>query len=149
MLQFKKELVRFFRRYYRFIMSAIFTVALFGEAERGAYDTIYQFSSLQQLVENLGHPPADSYGLYYAVQALMCHYQLLFFRVREEGFSSSDYLNGLHLLRQVEVQPKIGAICIPGVGSAGIIDATLQLCIALHCVVVTTEADLYDYFTER
>lgn len=129
-------------------MDEIFTVALFGEAERGAYNTIYRCTSLQQLAENLGNPPVHSQGLYYAVQALMCHYQLLFFRVKEEGFSSSDYLNGLHLLCQVQVEPKIGAICIPGVGSSGIIDAVLPLCFQLHCVLVTTEADLYDYLTD-
>ena len=48
-----------------------YNVALFGEAEKGEFRTAYFCQSLEQLEEALGHPPKESKGLTYAVQALM------------------------------------------------------------------------------
>lgn len=124
------------------------TIALFGEAEKGAFNTIYYCTTLQHLSYYLGNPPHDSKGLYFAVQALLYHNNLLFCRVKEEGYSASDYLNGLQLLEQAGHRAKISAICFPGVGSCGIISAASALCTAMHCVLVTNEADFYDYLTD-
>lgn len=122
-----------------------YNIALFGEAEKGEYRTTYFCKSLVQLVDNLGNPPPESKGLYYAVQVLLFQYNLIFIRVREEGFSVQDYFSGLKLLRNQNLIPEIAAICIPGVGSSEIIDATLPLCAVHHSIIITTEADLYDY----
>lgn len=125
------------------------TIALFGEAERGEYHTAYFCSSLQQLADYLGNPPDHSRGLDYAVQALHYHHNLIFFRVREEGFSSQDYFHGVHLLKSQNLHNSLAAICIPGVGSSEIIDAMCGLCIIYHSLLITTASDLYDYLTER
>lgn len=124
-----------------------YTVALFGEAEKGEYRTAYFCQSLEQLVDYLGHPPPESKGLYYAVQALLYHRNLIFFRVREEGFSEQDYFCGAHLLKKQSLIPDIAAICIPGVGNGEIIEAIVPLCAVYHSILITTEADLYDYLT--
>lgn len=125
-----------------------YTVVLFGEAERGEYQMAYYCDNLSQLVEHLGNPPPESRGLYFAVQTLLYHRNLLFFRVREEGFSHQDYLFGLSLLEKQKVIADIMAICIPGVGDSGIIQATMPICSLYHSILITTEADFYDYISE-
>lgn len=122
-------------------------IVLFGEAEKGEFRTAYYCQFLEQLVDYLGHPPKESLGLYFAVQALLFRRNLIFFRVREEGFSLQDYLAGLDLLIDQRAIPSIAAICIPGVGDAEIIHATLPICHQYHSILVTTEKDLYDYLT--
>lgn len=123
------------------------TIVLFGEAERGEYKTAYFCQTLPQLADFLGNPPPFSVGLYYAVQALLYRQNLLFFRVREEGYSQQDYLLGLHMLQEQHAVPHISAICLPGVGDMEIIHAMTPFCKAHHSVIITTEPDLYDYLT--
>ncbi len=125
-----------------------YTIAMFGEAEKGEYSTAYFCQNLPQLVDNLGNPPPDSNGLYYAVQALLYHHRLFFVRVQEEGFSIQDYLRGLHFLETRNLLSKIAAIAIPGVGDAEIIEAATPLCLAYHNILIISESDLYDYLTE-
>ncbi len=124
-----------------------FTIALFGEAEKGEYIIPYFCQSLPQLVDYLGNPPPDSRGLFFAVQALLYHRNLLFLRVREEGFSMQDYLKGVHLLEKMENVPHIDAFGLPGVGDGEIIDAVVPLCMNYHSILITTESDLFDYLT--
>lgn len=124
-----------------------YTVALFGEAERGKYRTAYLFSSLEELLQNVGNAPSNSRGLYYAVQALLYHYNLIFFRVEEEGFSIDDYHYGIQLLTAQQQISEIAAFLIPGVGNREIVAAVEPLCALYHSVLVMTEADLYDYLT--
>lgn len=123
------------------------TVALFGEAEKGDFQTPYFCKTLPDLVEYLGNPPPNSHGLYCAVQALMYHHNLIFLRVREEGFSYSDYLTGLKLLETQDLIAHIAALCLPGVGDTKIFEVVIPFCISHHSVMVTSEADLYDYLT--
>lgn len=123
-------------------------IALFGEAEKGEYKTAYFLESLSQLAEYLGHPPPQSFGLHCAVQALLYHRNILFFRVREEGYSFPDYLSGLHLLEIQDFSFHILAICLPGVGSGEIIHAMTPFCHSHHSVMIVNESDLYDYLTE-
>lgn len=124
-----------------------YTLALFGEAEKGDFCTAYYCQTLPQLEEYLGNPPPYSKGLFYAVQALLYHRNLIFFRVKEEGYSEKDYLLGLQLLQNQHVITQIAAICLPGVGNEEIIHAMIPICDRYHSIVIMTEADLYDYLT--
>ncbi len=122
------------------------TMALFGEAEKGEFQKAYYCKTLDQLLECFGNPPKASHGLDYAIQALLYQCPLLFFRVREEGFSEQDYFDGIRLLRAQEEIPDITAICLPGVGSCEIINAVVPICAFYHSILVISESDLYDYF---
>lgn len=125
------------------------TIALFGEAERGEYRTPYYCQTLPQLVENLGNPPPESHGLYLAVQALLFHRNLLFIRVKEEGYNHQDYLSGLHRLEAQDLFKQIAALCLPGVGDVEILQAVTPFCLVHHSIVITREPDLYDYLYQR
>lgn len=125
----------------------ILTIALFGEAEKGDFQFAYHFQSLPQLVDCLGNPPAQSKGLFLAIQTLLYRRDLIFFRVREEGFSVQDYMQGLKFFETPTLKDQIAAICIPGVGDREIIETTVTICKRLHSILITTESDLYDYLT--
>lgn len=122
-----------------------YTIALFGEAEKGEYQAAYYCNNLEQLMENLGNAPKNSKGLYFAVQALLYRRNLIYIRVEEEGFSLGDYYYGVNILKTQEAIPNISAICMPGVGNSEIIEAILPLCARYHSILVITESDLYDY----
>lgn len=124
-------------------------VFLFGEAEKGEFCTPFVCKSLPQLAETFGNPPEESLGLTYAVQALMFERELIFFRVKEEGFSTPDYMRGIRLLENKEVYQNLTAICMPGVGDAGIIGATNPICSMHKSLLIITEKDMYDYLTHR
>jgi hypothetical protein len=123
------------------------TIALFGEAEKGDYHTAYFCRTLSDLVDHLGNPPSESQGIHCAVQALMYERDLIFIRVKEEGFSAHDYMVGLRLLERQTLIPAISAVCLPGVGDEEIIDAGTMICHKYDSVLITAEADLYDYLT--
>lgn len=122
-------------------------VALFGEAERGEYQTAHHCRSLEDLAEFFGEPPPDSRGLHFAVQVLLYQRPLIFFRVPEEGFSRRDYLLGLEYLKGVREQLGLMALGLPGVGDAEIIEASMPICEQHRSLLIVTEADLYDYLT--
>ena len=124
-----------------------YAVALFGEAEKGEISVPYTLHSVAQLASSLGTPPEASLGLYCAVQALLYGHELLFFRVREEGYSESDYLYGLALLRSMELSHQLAAIVLPGVGSRAIVSATDAICQCRKCLLLMHPDDLYDYLT--
>lgn len=124
-----------------------YTIALFGEAERGEFQTAYYCQNLEQLDEFFGNPPANSQGLFYAVQALLFKRNIIFFRVTEEGFSLQDYLTGASLLEQQQLIHHLDAICIPGVGDPQVLNALQPLCVHYHSILISTEADFYDYLT--
>jgi hypothetical protein len=126
-------------------MENVHTLALFGEAEKGNFRTPHHIKSLPQVMESLGHPPPDSRGLFYAVQALLYNYQLIFFRVEEEGFSYQDYFFGLRTLEKEALFGGVDGIFLPGVGDSEIIDAVIPLCLHYQSIYMTSEADLYDY----
>lgn len=126
-----------------------YTMALFGEAEKGEFSKAYYCKTLPQLAEYLGNPPPLSRGLFFAVQALMFNREIIFIRVKEEGISHQDYLVGLNLLRNREVIPPITAVGIPGVGTGKLYEAVTNFCYLDHSVIVITEGDLYDYLTEK
>jgi len=125
-----------------------YTVATFGEAEKGDYSTPYFCRNLPELIDCLGNPPSHSHGLHCAIQALLYRRNLIFLRVREEGFSFQDYANGLKSLERSCLLPTITAVCLPGVGEHKILDLVDSLCLVHHHIILTNEADLYDYLVQ-
>lgn len=123
------------------------TMALFGEAEKGEFHTPYYCKTLDQLMDCFGNPPHKSRGLDYAIQALLYSCHLIFFRVREEGFSEQDYYDGIKILKERLEILDIMAICMPGVGNADIISAIVPICEIYHSILVISECDFYDCFT--
>ena len=125
------------------------TIALFGEAEKGAYKTPHILSKLPQLVDYLGNPPGDSEGLFFAVQAILYNRDIIFFRVAEEVFSRLDYFNGLKFLGDREKVKNVTALCMPGVGDSEILAATEQVCHIHKSLLITNQKDLYDFLTSN
>jgi hypothetical protein len=125
----------------------IYTIVLFGEAEKGEFRTAYFCQDLIQLDEFFGHPPPHSQGLYYAVQALLFKRNLIFFRVLEEGFSIQDYLVGVKLLKQQQQISQLDAIGLPGVGNPEVLNALQPICEQYRSILLTNGADFYDYLT--
>ncbi len=126
-----------------------YTIAVFGEAERGNFQTAFFCQNLEQLESNFGNPPKNSVGLHFAIQTLLFDRNLIFFRVKEEGFSTSDYLHGLHQLETQYLFSSLKAIGMPGVGNRQILGASEAICEAHKSLLITSEADLYDYLTDR
>lgn len=121
------------------------TIALFGEAEKGAFKMPHSVSQLSQLVDILGNPPGESEGLFFAIQAILYNRGVLFFRVAEEGFSRIDYLNGLKCLEK-EGKP-LTALCLPGVGDPEILAASEPICHMHKSLLITNQKDFYDFLT--
>lgn len=123
-------------------------IFLFGEAEKGAFCTPHFLQSLPQLAATFGNPPEQSDGIYYAVQALLLEKELVYYRVKEEGFSVKDYMQGIKWLEEQSAFTPLAAICMPGVGDPHIINATTKICTAQQALLITTEKDLYDYLSQ-
>lgn len=123
------------------------TIFLFGEAEKGAFCTPLRLKSLPELAETCGNPPPESLGILYAVQALLYERELIYFRVKEEGFSISDYMRGIKLLQNSTLFDNLAAICMPGVGDEEIIDLSTNVCSLHKSFLITGEKDLYDFLT--
>lgn len=125
-----------------------YTIALFGEAQKGEFHRAYYCRTLDELSDCLGEPPsADSKGLDYAIQSLLFQRGVLYFRVHEEGFSIQDYLSGLNFLENKQLFPDIAALCLPGVGNKEIIRATDPICSLYQSFLILSDKDLYDFLT--
>ncbi|MBS0620579.1 MAG: hypothetical protein JSS61_03870 [Verrucomicrobia bacterium] len=125
------------------------TIFLFGEAEKGDFCTPMICRSLPQLADHFGNPPEESLGISYAVQALLFNRELIFFRVKEEGYSIGDYMRGIQILESREGIRELAAICMPGVGDAGLIDAMTAICGLYRSLLITSDKDLYDFLTHK
>lgn len=123
------------------------TIFLFGEAEKGEFCSPKLCESVYQLAEKFGNPPEGSEGLPYGIQMLLYNRILIYFRVKEEGFSLPDYKQGLKMLKNQKGFPKLSAICMPGVGDADIIKRTIAMCFLYQSIFVTSQKDLYDLLT--
>lgn len=131
------------------VRKIMYRIFLFGEAEKGRFCTPHPIHQLSQLLETLGHPPGDSQGIHYAVQALLFQRELIFFRVEQEGFSREDYQRGMQLLEQEGKNMQLTAICLPGVGDRQILDPMTPLCLQLDSLLIIREGDLFDYLTSK
>jgi hypothetical protein len=123
------------------------TVFLFGEAEKGEFGIPLSCNSLSELLNSLGNPPTESQGMHFAIQTLLYKKELIFCRVKEEGFSKKDYMSGITQIRKRRLESSLQAIFIPGVGDQKIIEATMDICSLSQSLLVLTEKDLYDYLT--
>ncbi|BAA98987.1 hypothetical protein [Chlamydia pneumoniae] len=122
-----------------------FTVALFGEAEKGSYDTAYFCRSLVDLHNYLGD--VSSPGITLAIKTLLSDYNVVYFRVREEGYCVDSYFFGLHFLNTQATLKNIIAIGLPGVGNQHIIEASRSLCQKHNSLLLFFDHDLYDLLT--
>lgn len=122
-------------------------IFLFGEAEKGEFCTPFRLQSVLELSERFGNPPKDSIGVDYAIQSLLYDRELIFFRVREEGFSLEDYMRGVKLLYNHGDKMKISAVCMPGMGDMRIMEEIAPICMKLGIILILSEKDLYDYLT--
>ena len=118
---------------------------LFGEAEKGEFCSPSYCKSLEQLAAVFGEPPKESKGLYFAIQALLLGREVFFYRVQEEGFSSCDYHMGLSLLEKEARAPQIGALFMPGMADAKVIDRASTMCLQNKSLLVITAEDLFDF----
>lgn len=119
-------------------------IALFGEAEKGSFQNGTLCSTLLELEAVYGQPPAHAKGLLFAVQSLLFHYKLLFFRVEEEGFHTEGYLRGFKRLLESNLSQKLLGIGIPGTSDEIVLSAVEPLLIRHSPVLILTESDLYD-----
>lgn len=120
-------------------------IAIFGEAEKGQFLSSYQCKSLEELAHHLGDPPEDSKGLFLAVQTLLYNYDVLYFRVEEEGFSPNAYLHGLNYLQEQKIY--IEALAVPGVSDRKILERASCVCSLHQSILISSEIDLYDCLT--
>ncbi|NBO23628.1 MAG: hypothetical protein EBU93_00075 [Chlamydiae bacterium] len=124
-------------------------IALFGESQKGSYNTLIHIRSLIELSDHFGEPIGDSSAINLAIQALHFQKELIFMRVKEEGYSFSDYLKGIELLEKATIKINLVAICLPGVGHGEIIEETFKLCEKRGSLFIASPQDLYDYLTDR
>ena len=125
------------------------TVFLFGAAEKGAVCQPISLNSLEDLFNLLGNPPKESEGIQYAIQTLLSHRNLIYFRGAEEGFSYGDYMLGFKWLKKAPLRPHLSAICLPGVGDEDLIHGATSICLLHQCLLIVSEKDLYDYLTVK
>lgn len=128
-------------------MSKLMTLVLFGEAEKGNLCRGVFCRTLDQLIDVYGHPPPATKGLLLAIQSLLYGTELVYFRVREEGYSVEDYFEAIHQIEKSDWTTPISAFGIPGVGDNEIITALTPLCTLHHSLIITTQSDFYDYIT--
>lgn len=122
-------------------------VALFGEAEKGKFQDPYSCRSLKELFDHLGNPLEKSLSIAFAIQSLLLNYNVLYFRVHEEGFSKKDYMQGIKYLEKRKEQMQLSLIAIPGVGDKEIIAEISKICTSYNCYMLIQKEDLYDYYT--
>lgn len=115
-------------------------LVVFGEAERGEWHTPLHITNRADLFSRFGHPPPETRGIQSAIEAILYGHTVIYLRVREEGFSTSDYMQGCDYLASA---PSIKAACLPGVGSPDILARVRSVA----RIILTSQRDLFDYFT--
>ena len=119
-------------------------MALFAEAQKGSFEEGVEIYTPIELLHLFGHPPEDARGMVLAIQALHYNHPLLFFRVKEEGFSAPDYRAGLHWLEQ-KGPLHLRGVFAPGVGSLEILNPLFQFSQKQKVPLLTTEQDFFDF----
>jgi len=129
--------------------SSASTLALFGTSQKECHNPLHLYKSLLDLYMDFGEPPTDTEGLYFAIQTILYGKSILYFRVQEEGEGREEYLEGLHLLRNLSsTQLRIDALFLPKVSAHEIIDEGLAICKNHHGLLLMKEADFYDWATD-
>lgn len=121
------------------------TLALFGEAEKGLYDTAHLCHNVEEMYHYLGNKTTK--GLSLATQGINHGYDILYFRVKEEGYSLDDYFFGLQFLNTHINDLSLSALSLPGVGDLYVIEAARSLCQKYQCLLLVSDQDLYDLIT--
>lgn len=122
-------------------------IFLFGEAEKGEMCTPLRLSCPVQLFEKFGQAPENTIGIDHAMQTLLNQHELIFYRVKEEGFSREDYFRGVRLLADHGKKMNLSAICLPGVGDKEIIESLGLICLKIGALLILSSKDLFDYLT--
>lgn len=126
------------------------TIVLFGEAEKGDFETPHYCTDLESLFTLLGQPPEATQGLHFAVRSLLYGYHCIYFRVSEEGVSVPDYSFGLEFLHKSTLtQIAIRALGLPGIGDQDIIEESLMICKERDSLLLMDEKDFYDWLTDK
>ena len=120
---------------------------IFGQAEKGALCRPTLCKHPIDLIQQFGHPPKETFGLYLAIQTVLLKTPCIYFRVEEEGFSYRDYFRGLDILKSDWEGVPIQAIGLPGVGNMEIIEKTERLFLKKRSLILITEKDLFDFLT--
>lgn len=103
------------------------------------------FSDLEELSLVLGEPIEGRSGVKDGIQALLYQYQLMFFRVQQEGLSVEDYYQGFAWIQKSRMP--ITAMKLPGVGSRGLLASANTICLQKGSILVIDEIDFYDFAT--
>ncbi len=123
------------------------TIFIFGAAQKGAARRPISLYSLEELLNQLGHPPPESEGMSYAIQVLLFQQPLIYFRVAEEGCSYGDYALGLKWLQKTPLHSHLSGVCMPGVGDQELLQQATSICLQHQCLLLISPKDLYDYLT--
>ena len=123
-------------------------MALFGESSKGTIAYPYFIDSLGGLYDTCGFAPEESDGIGLAIQSLMYDFDLIYFRVHEEGFSKKDYFLGLDFFKNQQIK-HLEAIALPKVGDREIIGKTDEICKIYKSLLIFSEKDLFDYLTSN
>lgn len=116
------------------------TIALFAESDQGPFKTFNHINSVSSLYSIAGNLRNNSaYKLVFS--ALEMGYDVLFWRVTEEGMDTPSYLEGLSQLRKTH---HIIACYLPGVSEAPVLLKLEQLCKEKKSIILMQEPDLYD-----
>lgn len=119
-------------------------IAIFGQSEKALPWSLSEIRSLPELIDKVGHPPADSCGLIIAIQSLMYEKEVLYYCVAEEGLDPEDYQRGLTDLLSRPKHYNLEAIALPGVSDPLILEEAKKVAKVHPCSLIIGEKDLFD-----
>ncbi|MBF5050604.1 Uncharacterized protein CLAVI_000215 [Candidatus Clavichlamydia salmonicola] len=122
-------------------------IIIFGESEKGLFETAYLCHSLWDLSKYLGESPPDSKGIDLAIKSLLYDYDVVYFRVKNEGFSVEQYFRCLHFLENEKILKNVYALSLPGTGDKSILEASRHICNKYKSCLMFNERDLYDFIS--
>lgn|SRR3989338_4363988 len=120
-------------------------ISIFGESEKGEYEKFYPIADLAEAFEILGSPPKETEALQFSLQILGASQPILFFRVKEEGFSFDSYAKGIELLKVNSGPFTIQALFMPGLSDPNLIEKAREACEKHQAVLLITDKDFQDY----
>jgi hypothetical protein len=120
-------------------------IFLFGESEKGAFQSFIPIDSLARLSDVLGNPPPDSLGIPLAIQTVLMNNKVYYKRVEEEGFHFSEYHRGLDLIKMCK--DPIDGLYMPGVSHKDLIEKACHICDEKRAILLVHHQDFYDFLT--